>query len=64
MAEDVAMGPDASLSRSVVMSGSSIGAGAVLEECLCFPGAVVPAGRRRRRTIFTAEAEIRCEPEA
>ena len=63
VAEDVAMAPDASLSRSVVMNGSSIGAGAVLEECLCFPGAVVPTGRRRRRTIFTAEAEIRCEPE-
>ena len=35
-----------------------------LEECLCFPGASVPAGRARRRTIFTADSEIRCEPEA
>lgn len=55
---------DAKLQRSVVMSGSTIGAGAELDECLCFPGARVPAGRVRRRTIFTADSEIRCEPEA
>ena len=55
---------DATLTHSVVMQGSTIGAGAALEECLCFPGASVPAGRARRRTIFTADSEIRCEPEA
>lgn len=52
------------LSSSVVMKGSTIGAGAQLDECLCFPGANVPAGRARRRTIFTADSEIRCEPES
>lgn len=49
--------------RSVVMAGSQLGSGVDLEECLCFPGARVPAGRVRRRAIFTADSEIRCEPE-
>ena len=63
VAEDVTLAPDADVTGSVVMQGTSVGAGASLEECLCFPGAVVPAGRRSRRTIFTADAEIRCESE-
>lgn len=54
----------ATLRRSVVMAGSRLGAGAELEECLCFPGATVPAGRARRRAIFTADSEIRCAPDA
>ena len=49
--------------RSVVMAGSQLGSGVDLEECLCSPGARVPAGRVRRRAIFTADSEIRCEPE-
>ena len=62
--DGVDVADDAQLQRSVVMSGSTIGAGAELDECLCFPGARVPAGRVRRRTIFTADSEIRCESEA
>jgi dTDP-glucose pyrophosphorylase len=60
----VTRGDNVSIKRSVVMDGADIGAGAQLEECLLFPGAKVPAGRVRRRTIFTADSEIRCEPEA
>jgi dTDP-glucose pyrophosphorylase len=63
IADDVQRADDAELTRSVVMKGSTIGAGARLEQCLCFPGANVPAGRVRRRTIFTADSEIRCEPD-
>lgn len=54
----------AELLRTVAMRGAEIGRGAVLEECVLFPGARVPAGRRRRRTIFHADSEIRCEPDA
>ena len=61
--EGVSRGDGVSITRSVVMDGAKIGAGAQLEECLLFPGANVPAGRVRRRTIFTADSEIRCEPE-
>ncbi|MCK5944075.1 MAG: NTP transferase domain-containing protein [Planctomycetes bacterium] len=64
LADGVQVPADASLTRSVVMKGSSIGAGSQLDECLCFPGARVPAGRVRRRTIFTSDSEIRCEPES
>ena len=64
VAEGVEGAAGATLRRSVVMAGSQLGAGADLEECLCFPGAVVPAGRVRRRAIFTADSEIRCEPDA
>jgi dTDP-glucose pyrophosphorylase len=62
-APDVTVGAGAVLSRSVAMHGASVGDGARLDECLLFPGAVVPAGRVRRRTIFTADNEIRCAPE-
>ena len=62
--EGVTCGDNVSITRSVVMDGADIGEGARLEECLLFPGAKVPAGRVRRRTIFTADSEIRCEPEA
>ena len=64
IAPDVARGKDVSLVRTVAMAGAKIGDGAQLEECLLFPGANVPAGRIRRRSIFTADSEIRCEPEA
>ena len=63
VAEGVEVAGDAVLRNTVVMAGSTVGAGAQLEECLCFPGANVPPGRARRRTIFTADSEIRCEPE-
>jgi dTDP-glucose pyrophosphorylase len=64
IAPDVERGKDVSLVRTVAMAGAKIGDGAQLEECLLFPGAKVPAGRIRRRSIFTADSEIRCEPEA
>jgi dTDP-glucose pyrophosphorylase len=56
----VQFGRGAELSRCVVMDGARIGDGAQLHECLLFPGANVPADRVRQRTIFTADAEIRC----
>ena len=62
--EGVEQGADVDLLNSVAMAGAEIGALARLEECLLFPGAKVPRGRVRRRTIFTADSEIRCEPEA
>lgn len=62
--EGVEQGADVDLKHSVVMAGAKIGAGTCLEECLVFPGATVSRGRARRRTIFTADSEIRCEPEA
>jgi len=64
IAPDVVHGTDVNLKSCVAMAGAKIGDGAQLEECLLFPGANVPAGRVRRRTIFTADSEIRCEPEA
>ncbi|MBM4061215.1 MAG: hypothetical protein FJ265_08985 [Planctomycetes bacterium] len=60
---DVWVGRDARLVRCVAMDGAQVGAGAELTECLLFPGARVPDGRVRSRTIFTADAEIRCAPE-
>jgi hypothetical protein len=45
------------------MAGAEVGDGCELTECLLFPGARVPAGRVRRRSIFTADAEIRCSPD-
>ena len=53
--------PGAVLEHTIVMDGATVGANAALTECLLFPGAQVPAGRVRRRTIFTADAEIRCD---
>jgi glucose-1-phosphate thymidylyltransferase len=54
---------DAALRRCVVMSGAAVAQGCELTECLVFPGAAVPAGRVRRRSIFTEHAEIRCAPD-
>ena len=62
-APDVVLGRGASLSRVVAMAGARIGEGAELRDCLVFPGAIVPPGRARRRTIVTADAEIRCAPD-
>ena len=59
-AGDVKVGKGSSLERCVAMAGAEIADGCQLQECLLFPGARVPAGRVRRRTIFTADAEIRC----
>lgn len=64
IAPDVVHGKGVSLTGCVAMAGAKIGDGAQLQECLLFPGANVPAGRVRRRTIFTADSEIRCEPDA
>lgn len=52
---------DAVLRRCVLMGGARVGAGADLRDCLLFPGAVVAPGRSASRTIFTPEAEIRCD---
>lgn len=60
---DVRRGSGVTLSRTVAMAGARIGDGARLQECLLFPGAVVPPGRVRRRSIFTADSEIRCAPD-
>ena len=59
-AKDVKLGKGATLERCVAMAGAEVGENCELAECLLFPGARVPAGRVRRRTIFTADAEIRC----
>ncbi|MBL9079937.1 MAG: NTP transferase domain-containing protein [Planctomycetes bacterium] len=57
---DVRLGRGAELVRCVAMDGAEIGDGSRLSDCLLFPGARVPAGRVRSRSIFTADAEIRC----
>ncbi len=62
-AGDVRVAPGSRLVRSVAMAGAEVGEGCELTECLLFPGARVPAGRVRRRSIFTADAEIRCAPD-
>lgn len=62
-APDVKLGKGSVLARSVAMAGAEVGDGCELAECLLFPGAKVPAGRVRRRSIFTADAEIRCAPD-
>lgn len=62
-APDVKLGKGSTLARSVAMAGAEVGDGCALTECLLFPGAKVPAGRVRQRSIFTADAEIRCAPE-
>ncbi|MCA8976530.1 MAG: NTP transferase domain-containing protein [Planctomycetes bacterium] len=56
-------GDGAALHNCVVMDGAEIGADAHLTECLLFPGARVPAGRVRARSIFMPDDEIRCAPE-
>ncbi len=62
-AGDVEVARDSRLVRSVAMAGARVGGGCELTECLLFPGADVPAGRVRRRSIFTEHAEIRCAPD-
>jgi dTDP-glucose pyrophosphorylase len=61
--KDVRIGRQVELQSTVLMAGSEVGDGAKLQDCLLFPGARVPAGRVRRRTIFTADNEIRCDAE-
>jgi dTDP-glucose pyrophosphorylase len=63
LAPDVKIGKGSTLARCVAMAGAEVGDGCALTECLLFPGAKVPAGRVRRRSIFTADAEIRCAPD-
>ena len=63
LAPDVRVARGSKLVRSVAMAGAEVGDGCELTECLLFPGARVPPGRVRRRSIFTADAEIRCAPE-
>ncbi len=60
---DVRLGAGSKLVRSVAMAGAEVGEGCVLTDCLLFPGAKVPAGRIRTRSIFTADAEIRGTPD-
>jgi dTDP-glucose pyrophosphorylase len=55
------VGTGALLDRCVVMAGAEIAADAALTDCLVFPGAKVASGKVARRTIFTPDAEIRCE---
>jgi dTDP-glucose pyrophosphorylase len=62
-APDVRVARGSTLTQCVAMAGATVGEGCELHECLLFPGAAVPAGRVRRRSIFTADAEIRCAPE-
>jgi dTDP-glucose pyrophosphorylase len=62
-AADVVVARGSQLVRTVAMAGASVGDGCQLTECLLFPGAHVPAGRVRRRSIFTEHAEIRCAPD-
>ncbi len=57
----VRLGAGATLTRCVAMAGAEIGAGAQLGECLLFPNARVPAGKVAQRSIFTPDAEIRCD---
>lgn len=57
-------GRDVALTGCVAMADAHIGTGAQLQDCLLFPGAKVPDGRVRSRTIFTPDAEIRCGPES
>lgn len=58
--QGVRLGASAECTRCVIMDGAEVDDGAKLQECLLFPGARVPTGRVRQRTIFTADAEIRC----
>ena len=51
----------AKLTQCVAMAGAEVGQNAVLTECLLFPGARVPAGKVAHRSIFTPDAEIRCD---
>jgi dTDP-glucose pyrophosphorylase len=57
----VQVAPGAMLERTVVMDGAEIDDGVALTECMVFPGARIGAGRVRRRTIITADTEIRCD---
>jgi dTDP-glucose pyrophosphorylase len=63
VAPDVKVAAGSKLLRSVAMAGAEVGDGCELTECLLFPGARVPAGRVRRRSIFTEHSEIRCAPD-
>jgi dTDP-glucose pyrophosphorylase len=63
LAADARQGRNTTLRSCVVMAGAEVGDGAQLHECLLFPGARVAAGKNRTRTIFTADAEIRCAPD-
>ena len=57
---NVRVAPGALLERTLVMDGAEVASGVMLTECLLFPGARVDSGKVSRRTIFTADAEIRC----
>ncbi|MCC7398684.1 MAG: nucleotidyltransferase family protein [Planctomycetes bacterium] len=57
----VQRGRGVELDAVVAMDGATIGEGARLRDCLLFPGANVAAGKVAARTIFTPDAEIRCD---
>lgn len=61
LAPSARLGSGAVVRRSVVMADAEVGAGAQLSDCVLFPGARVPAGKHAERTIFTPDAEIRCD---
>jgi len=63
LAANVQLARSARLQGCVVMADAQVGDEAHLQDCLLFPGARVPAGKVRSRTIFTADAEIRCAPD-
>ena len=50
--------PDATIERSVIMAGASVGAGAVLRDAVVLPGAVVESGARIDRSIVGPRARI------
>jgi dTDP-glucose pyrophosphorylase len=64
LAPRVWLGRDAVMTGCVAMADAHVGTGARLQDCLLFPGARVPDGRVRSRTIFTPDAEIRCGGES
>ncbi|MFT5287423.1 MAG: dTDP-glucose pyrophosphorylase [Planctomycetota bacterium] len=59
IAETAKVGDGAELNSVVVMSGATVAAGAVLEECLVMPNETAPPGKHRRK-IFMRGHEISC----
>lgn len=59
VAEGARIDPEGSVKASVIMEGAEVSKGAHLEECLVFPGEVIPPGHFRR-TIFASGLEVSC----
>ncbi len=60
--DDVQTAGDSTLQNCIAMQGARIGKDVHLTDCLLFPGAHVPDGKVRARSIFTPDDEIRCSP--